>query len=248
MVSEGQSRRFGFVRFGHENDYRRALVECDNAIIIGTQPITVRAAKPRRNRYNAYKNRTFVASPEAMLPQMVAQQTETPEPAYALDVNPYYGGVSVSGQPVLVYPVMPFGAFPSNIDSPYVYGQQPYGQQVYYQACDNVFSLVPNPVFMDQMVHNQMETKQMDKLGEEMIARNQVKRWSVDVTIQWNWHWILCLRSCTRLLKTVAGLHKWIRTKRPKCNEWVTGQRSARVCAQRKSVCDLILLSLTSLY
>ena len=118
MVSEGQSRRFGFVRFSDENEYRKALSECDGSLIVGSSPISVRAAKPRRqsrfhNNYSQYKSQNYESIPSEVY--NIPQQTEVPEPVYGSEMNPYYTGVAtVSGHPVVVYPMMPFGALPVN--------------------------------------------------------------------------------------------------------------------------------------
>ena len=178
MVSEGQSRRFGFVRFSDENEYRKALTECDKSSIVGSNPISVRAAKPRRpqryNNYSHYKTQTYESiSTESYIPP---QQTEVTEAVYGSEVNPYYTGVAtVSGHPVLVYPMMPYqsyGALPVNYE-PYTYGQQNYGQQVYYPSCDNMtYSLMPAaPIYVD---HGHNQFIDADKLNDDMIAKNEV--------------------------------------------------------------------------
>lgn len=174
MVSEGQSRRFGFVRFSDENDYRKALSECDNSMIMGTNPIIVKAAKPRRpqrfHNYSQFKPQNYESVPsEVYIPP---QQTETSETVYGSEMNPYYTGVAtVSGHPVLVYPMMPYGALPVNYE-PYAYGQQNYGQQVYYPSCDNMtYSLMPAPMYVEHQ-HNQFIDA--DKLNDDMIAKNEV--------------------------------------------------------------------------
>ncbi|XP_054153376.1 tRNA selenocysteine 1-associated protein 1-like [Oppia nitens] len=62
MTSESQNRRFGFVRFSQESDYQNALSQCNNSTILGPNPITVRAAKPRRlqrQNYGHQRTRTY---------------------------------------------------------------------------------------------------------------------------------------------------------------------------------------------
>ena len=182
MVSEGQSRRFGFVRFSDEAEYRKALAECDKSTIVGSHPISVRAAKPRRQRfhqnYNHYKNPNYETAPSEVFVPSLPHTAHTPQPevcegVYSQEMNPYYTGVTVSGHPVMVYPMIPLSALPVNYDN-YVYGQQSYGQQaVYYPSCDVPYTLMPGPQLYVDHGHNQFVDS--DKLNDDMIAKNEVK-------------------------------------------------------------------------
>ena len=176
MVSEGQSRRFGFVRFSQESEYHNALVQCNNSNILGPKPISVRAAKPRKysrhhnTNYSQHKGRTpDLVTTELYTPQ---QQIETPETVYPSDMNVNYTGVPVSGQPIWVYPMLPYGAaLPFNYGDPYVYGQPSYGQPLYYQNCDlSSYGLIPGPIYVADGQNHYID----DKLNEEMMAKNEV--------------------------------------------------------------------------
>lgn len=190
MVSDGQSRRFGFVRFSQEIDFKNALIHCNNSHILGSNPISVKAAKPRRQKtqnYSQFRPRmhyNLVNSAETFVPQ----QTEVPaEAVYGTDMNSYYSGLAVSGQqPLWVYPMVPYNALPLNYDPYAAYVQQPYVQQAFYPTCDNMtYSLIPGQIYVDHG-HNQLADA--DKLNEEMIAKNEElyaslenSRWSTPI-------------------------------------------------------------------
>ncbi|CAG2113568.1 unnamed protein product [Medioppia subpectinata] len=196
MVSEGQSRRFGFVRFNEENDYRNALIQCNQSTILGPKPISVKAAKPRRHsrHYNIqhysqgqHKGRpSEVVGNESYVPQPQAL-AETGETVYASDMNVNYAqAMTVSGQPILFYnPMMPYNALPLAYDPYSMYGQtSQYGQPVYYPNCDIPYSLIPGPIYMADGNNQYID----DKLNEEMMAKNEdlyasieSSRWSTPI-------------------------------------------------------------------
>lgn len=182
MVTDGQSRRFGFVRFSSETDYRNALTQSNNLNILGSKAISVRAAKPRRPKnFGHYKRSPPLVGQESVT--YVPQPSETPETVYASEVNPYYSGYPMAGNPYngwfygyLPYNALQYGYYPDT------YGQQIYSQP-YYTVCDNnlVYPSMASQTYVDHGHNQYLDT---DKLNDEMIAKNEDLYESFD-----NSHW-----------------------------------------------------------
>jgi len=161
MIKNGQSKGYGFVRFTNESDYRSALHNCQNSHIVGSKPISVRAANPRKYR--------------RVVETHINPYTPTLPPAQPLDnnndMNPYYSNYGLVN-PYLYYgyTIAPVNGVQYSYD-PYVYGQQ-YFAQPYYSMADNyAYPLMASHTYVDHG-HNS-HIIDADKLNEEMIAKNE---------------------------------------------------------------------------
>lgn len=48
LDQSGLSKGFGFVRFSDESEYQEALVDMQHSLLVGSKPIRVGVANPRR--------------------------------------------------------------------------------------------------------------------------------------------------------------------------------------------------------
>lgn len=63
LDQSGLSKGFGFVRFSEESDYSEALVDMQHSLLVGSKPIRVGPANPRRAPEGG--QRVFYRNPSA---------------------------------------------------------------------------------------------------------------------------------------------------------------------------------------
>uniref|UniRef100_A0A674DR66 tRNA selenocysteine-associated protein 1 n=1 Tax=Salmo trutta TaxID=8032 RepID=A0A674DR66_SALTR len=113
----GNSRGYGFIKFGDENEQKKAIDECQNASGLGTKPIRISIAVNKSHKMNSYNNQNHKSYHNNYQQPYYQQPNQNYYPHWGYDqYNSYnyggygpYGGYPAPGPHGMMGPPPPIG-------------------------------------------------------------------------------------------------------------------------------------------
>uniref|UniRef100_A0A6Q2X4T1 tRNA selenocysteine-associated protein 1 n=1 Tax=Esox lucius TaxID=8010 RepID=A0A6Q2X4T1_ESOLU len=120
----GNSRGYGFIKFGDENEQKKAIEECQNASGLGTKPIRISIAVNKSHKTNTYHNQNHNSYQNNYQQPYYQQPNQNYYPQWGYDqYNSYnyggygpYGGYPPPGPHGMMGPPPPIGMPPMPTD------------------------------------------------------------------------------------------------------------------------------------
>ncbi|XP_041698112.1 tRNA selenocysteine 1-associated protein 1-like [Coregonus clupeaformis] len=120
----GNSRGYGFIKFGDENEQKKAIDECQNASGLGTKPIRISIAVNKSHKMNSYNNQNQNSYHNNYQQPYYQQPNQSYYPHWGYDqYNSYnyggygpYGGYPPPGPHGMMGPPPPIGMPPMPTD------------------------------------------------------------------------------------------------------------------------------------